>query len=433
MPTSAEPGRPNRRRPLGRGPGAAAPQGAAEQEALPDPAPSRNRGETPGPPPSPDAEADAAAAAAPAPAPAGAAGAPERATVNGPGAAAPRPVGGVSDEALRARGRASGPEGTPASAAAPGLLDGGSDVASGAAGPGPVGGGSDGVSGVSAGGVAAAGHGEAGSRGRGGFTLRLDNFEGPFDLLLQLISRHKLDVTEVALSKVTDEFMAYIRAMGPDWDLDQTTEFLVVAATLLDLKAARLLPVAEVEDEADLALLEARDLLFARLLQYKAYKRVAEIFQGRAEDESRRYPRTVGLEPHLAGLLPDVVISIGAEGFARLAVRAMQPKAKPQVYVDHIHAPLVSVREQAVFVVALLRARGEATFQELTEDAPDTLTVVARFLALLELYREKAVVLDQEEALRTLTVRWSGGDGDGDAGGPPGVSDEFDRIVEVKE
>ncbi|WP_455754083.1 segregation and condensation protein A [Streptomyces goshikiensis] len=282
-------------------------------------------------------------------------------------------------------------------------------------------------------GVAAAGHGEAGSRGRGGFTLRLDNFEGPFDLLLQLISRHKLDVTEVALSKVTDEFMAYIRAMGPDWDLDQTTEFLVVAATLLDLKAARLLPVAEVEDEADLALLEARDLLFARLLQYKAYKRIAEIFQGRAEDESRRYPRTVGLEPHLAGLLPDVAISIGAEGFARLAVRAMQPKAKPQVYVDHIHAPLVSVREQAVFVVALLRARGEATFQELTEDAPDTLTVVARFLALLELYREKAVVLDQEEALRTLTVRWSGGDGDGDAGGPPGVSDEFDRIVEVKE
>ncbi|WP_322870087.1 segregation/condensation protein A [Streptomyces goshikiensis] len=449
MPTSAEPGRPNRRRPLGRGPGAAAPQGAAEQEALPDPAPSRNRGETPGPPPSPDA-----AAAAPAPAPAGAAGAPERATVTGPGDAAPRPVDGVSDlalrapgqapgpgdaapepvgggsdEALRAPGRAPGPEGTPASAVAPGPLDGGSDVASGAAGPGLVGGGSDGVSG----GVAAAGHGEAGSRGRGGFTLRLDNFEGPFDLLLQLISRHKLDVTEVALSKVTDEFMAYIRAMGPDWDLDQTTEFLVVAATLLDLKAARLLPVAEVEDEADLALLEARDLLFARLLQYKAYKRVAEIFQGRAEDESRRYPRTVGLEPHLAGLLPDVVISIGAEGFARLAVRAMQPKAKPQVYVDHIHAPLVSVREQAGFVVALLRARGEATFQELTEDAPDTLTVVARFLALLELYREKAVVLDQEEALRTLTVRWSGGDGDGDAGGPPGVSDEFDRIVEVKE
>lgn len=171
------------------------------------------------------------------------------------------------------------------------------------------------------------------------FTVRLVNFEGPFDLLLQLISKHKLDVTEVALSKVTDEFMAYIRAMGPDWDLDQTTEFLVVAATLLDLKAARLLPAAEVEDEADLALLEARDLLFARLLQYRAYKRIAEIFQGRLESEARRHPRTVGLEDQHAELLPEVVISIGPEGFAKLAVKAMQPKPKPQVYVDHIHAP----------------------------------------------------------------------------------------------
>lgn len=269
----------------------------------------------------------------------------------------------------------------------------------------------------------------AGSGGDGRFTLRLANFEGPFDLLLQLISRHKLDVTEVALSKVTDEFMAHIRAMGPDWDLDQTTEFLVVAATLLDLKAARLLPVAEVEDEADLALLEARDLLFARLLQYRAYKRIAEIFQERAESEGKRYPRTVALEARLAELLPEVVIGIGGEGLARLAVKAMQPRARPQVYVDHIHAPLVSVREQAGLVVALLKARGEATFQELTEDAGDTLTVVARFLALLELYREKAVVLDQEEALNTLNVRWSGGDGDGMAK----VTDEFDRIVEVQE
>lgn len=262
--------------------------------------------------------------------------------------------------------------------------------------------------------------------GDGRFTLRLANFEGPFDLLLQLISRHKLDVTEVALSRVTDEFMAHIRAMGPDWDLDQTTEFLVVAATLLDLKAARLLPVAEVEDEADLALLEARDLLFARLLQYRAYKRIATIFEERAESEGRRYPRTVGLEPHHAELLPDVVISIGAEGFARIAVNAMQPRARPEVYVDHIHAPLVSVREQAEVVVRILRARGEATFQELTEDTADTLTVVARFLALLELYREKAVVLDQEEALKTLTVRWSGGAHGTDT--VVAVSDEFDGI-----
>ncbi|MFC8425357.1 segregation/condensation protein A [Streptomyces sp. NPDC057236] len=265
--------------------------------------------------------------------------------------------------------------------------------------------------------------------GDGRFTVRLVNFEGPFDLLLQLISKHKLDVTEVALSKVTDEFMAYIRALGPDWDLDETTEFLVVAATLLDLKAARLLPVAEVEDEADLALLEARDLLFARLLQYRAYKRIAEIFSRRLDDEGRRFPRTVGLEPHHAELLPEVVISIGAEGFARLAVKAMQPRPKPQVYVDHIHAPLVSVQEQAGIVVARLKELGEANFRALVEDTDDTLTVVARFLALLELYREKAVALDQEAALGELTVRWTGGEGDA----VPAVTDEFDRPPERPE
>ncbi|MCF3135455.1 segregation and condensation protein A [Streptomyces olivochromogenes] len=273
--------------------------------------------------------------------------------------------------------------------------------------------------------VSSPGGGSEGSTD-GVFKVRLANFEGPFDLLLQLISKHKLDVTEVALSKVTDEFMAHIRAMGPDWDLDQTTEFLVVAATLLDLKAARLLPTAEVEDEADLALLEARDLLFARLLQYRAYKQIADIFNHRLDQEARRYPRTVGLEPHHAELLPEVVISIGPEGFAKLAVKAMQPKAKPQVYVDHIHAPLVSVQEQAGIVVARLRELGEASFQVLVEDTDDTLTVVARFLALLELYREKAVALDQETALGDLIVRWTGGDGDE----TPTVTDEFDRPPE---
>ncbi|MCX4525097.1 MULTISPECIES: segregation/condensation protein A [unclassified Streptomyces] len=447
MPTPAEPGRPTRRL-LGRGPGVAA--APAPQEALPDPAPSRNRGETPGSPPTPvapPAERPVPDGAAPVAAE-GTAGPAEDSETTAPGTRHPADAAVPADTARAAEAAAPAPESAsepatatasaiapaPAPAFEPGLASGSASAPATAREPGAV---SATAPASVAGPAAAAGSGggpAAGPGGEGRFVLRLDNFEGPFDLLLQLISRHKLDVTEVALSKVTDEFMAHIRAMGPDWDLDQTTEFLVVAATLLDLKAARLLPVAEVEDEADLALLEARDLLFARLLQYKAYKQVAEIFRRRAEDEGRRYPRTVGLEPHLAGLLPDVVISIGARGFARLAVQAMQPKAKPQVYVDHIHAPLVSVREQAGLVVAMLRARGEATFQELTEDAPDTLTVVARFLALLELYREKAVVLEQEEALRTLTVRWSGADGaGGDGDGLSGVSDEFDRIVEVKE
>ncbi|MER5474277.1 segregation/condensation protein A [Streptomyces sp. NPDC002935] len=312
------------------------------------------------------------------------------------------------------------PGGGHESSAGPGTPDGPPEASP--EGPGPSGA-PLGPSGVSA----EASDGAAAATGDGVFKVRLSNFEGPFDLLLQLISKHKLDVTEVALSKVTDEFMAHIRAMGPDWDLDQTTEFLVVAATLLDLKAARLLPTAEVEDEADLALLEARDLLFARLLQYRAYKQIADIFNARLEEEARRYPRTVGLEAHHAELLPEVVISIGAEGFAKLAVKAMQPRPKPQVYVDHIHAPLVSVQEQAQIVVALLRERGEASFRSLVEDTDDTLTVVARFLALLELYREKVVALDQKEALGDLMVRWTGGEGDD----RPRVTDEFDRPAEA--
>ncbi|MFD5563650.1 segregation and condensation protein A [Kitasatospora griseola] len=257
------------------------------------------------------------------------------------------------------------------------------------------------------------------------FQVRLENFEGPFDLLLGLIAKHRMDVTEVALSRVTDEFVAHIRAMGPEWDLDAATEFLVVAATLLDLKAARLLPVAEVEDEEDLALLEARDLLFARLLQYRAYKKVAELFAERWAAESLRRPRTVGLEPHHAQLLPEVVLSIGPERFAQLAARAFVPKPKPAVYVDHIHMPPVSVREQAALVVERLSALGEATFGRLVADADNALVVVARFLALLELYREKVLAFEQPQALEELVVRWVA---EGDR--TVEVTDEFDRPVD---
>ncbi len=205
----------------------------------------------------------------------------------------------------------------------------------------------------------------------GSSKARLANFEGPFDLLLQLISKHKLDVTEVALSKVTDEFMRTSGRWGPT---GPRPDHRVPArrGDAAHLKAARLLPAAEVEDEADLALLEARDLLFARLLQYRAYKQIADILNARLEEEGRRYPRTVGLEAHHAELLPEVVISIGAEGFARLAVKAMQPKPKPQVYVDHIHAPLVSVQEQAGIVVARLRELGNGQFPRPRRGHPGT-------------------------------------------------------------
>ncbi|GAA2150217.1 hypothetical protein GCM10009844_30900 [Nocardioides koreensis] len=245
-----------------------------------------------------------------------------------------------------------------------------------------------------------------------GFEVRLDNFEGPFDLLLNLISKHKLDITEVALSQVTDEFIAHVRAAGPTWDLEQTTSFLLVASTLLDLKAARLLPQGDVEDEEDLALLEARDLLFARLLQYKAFKQVATVLDRRLAAEALRHPRAVGLEERFATLLPEVLIGIGLEQFAALAAKAMEPKPVLEVSLQHIHAAQVSVREQATLVVERLRRSGTMTFRALCGDSPDTLTTVARFLSLLELFREGAVTFDQMTPLGELTVRWTGSDED---------------------
>jgi len=250
------------------------------------------------------------------------------------------------------------------------------------------------------------------SESAAGFEVRLVNFEGPFDLLLSLISKHKLDITEVALSQVTDEFIAHVRAAGPTWDLEQTTSFLLVASTLLDLKAARLLPQGDVEDEEDLALLEARDLLFARLLQYKAFKQVAAVLDTRLAGESRRHPRAGGLEERFATLLPEVLIGIGLEQFAALAAKALEPKPVLEVSLQHIHAAQVSVREQATLVVERLRRSGTMTFRALCGDSPDTLTTVARFLSLLELFREGAVSFDQVTPLGELTVRWTGSDDD---------------------
>lgn len=245
---------------------------------------------------------------------------------------------------------------------------------------------------------------------RPGFEVHLEIFEGPFDLLLGLIAKHELDITAVSLSKVTDEFIAFIRRMGPTWDLGQASEFLVVAATLVDLKAARLLPAADVEDEEDLALLEARDLLFARLLQYRAYKQVAGVLAGWFAAEGRRYPRDVGPEPRFAGLLPEVLLGLGPHEFAALAARALTPKPPATVSVAHLHAPTVSVREQAGIVSERLRRAGRATFRALTSDCAATIEIVARFLALLELFRDGVVAFEQVSPLGELLVRWTGRD-----------------------
>ncbi|WP_137120811.1 segregation and condensation protein A [Segeticoccus rhizosphaerae] len=257
------------------------------------------------------------------------------------------------------------------------------------------------------------------------FEVHLDVFSGPFDLLLGLISKHKLDITEIALAKVTDEFIVHIKAAQTahtEWDLGQASEFLLVASTLLDLKASRLLPQLGPEDEEDLALIEARDLLFARLLQYRAFKDIAAAFGARMATASRMAPRQAGLDERFTSLLPELIMGVTPEQLAMVAARALTPRPEPTVGLDHLHAPAVSVREQAALVVARLRRERTCSFRELVADAGETVIIVARFLALLELFREAAVALEQEQALGELTVRWTGDD-EGDVD----ITDEFDE------
>ncbi|WP_074259520.1 segregation and condensation protein A [Agromyces cerinus] len=240
-----------------------------------------------------------------------------------------------------------------------------------------------------------------------GFRVALTNFEGPFDLLLSLITKHELDITEVSLSAVTDEFISYLRGLDSEEELDRASEFLVVAATLLDLKVAGLLPQGELVDAEDVALLEARDLLFARLLQYRAFKEAARWFSGNLERESLRHARNVRLEEKFRRRAPELVWTLSAEDFAALATLALTPREIPVVGLDHLHAPLVSIREQAAHVVAVLRRGDPVTFRQLIAGVGQSGVVVARFLAVLELYRHAAIGFEQLEPLGELTLRWS--------------------------
>jgi segregation and condensation protein A len=261
-----------------------------------------------------------------------------------------------------------------------------------------------------------------------GFQVRLSNFEGPFDLLLQLIFAHRLDVTEVALHQVTDDFIRYTKEIGPQLELDETTAFLVIAATLLDLKAARLLPAGEMHDEEDLALLEVRDLLFARLLQYRAFKHVAEMFAELEAAALRSYPRAVALEDRYSDLLPEVMLGVDAQLFAEIAASAFTPRPVPTVATEHLHELIVSVPEQAEQLLAELQRRGEgrwATFSELVADCREPILIVGRFLALLELYRARAVAFDQSEPLGVLQISWTGD-------GPSGDEVESTEMVEER-
>lgn len=253
------------------------------------------------------------------------------------------------------------------------------------------------------------------------FNVKLNEFEGPFDLLLSLISKHELEVTVLALHVVTDDFLTFIRAQGNEWDLETATEFLVIAATLLDLKAARLLPTGEVEDEEDIARLEARDLLFARLLQYKAFKDVSSWFKDSIELNQQRVPRSVSLEPAFVNLLPEVLIGLGPNEFARLAKKVFEPKYEPELTLNHLHAPLVSVSEQSVIIVEKLRREGTLTFRSLISGASIG-EIVARFLALLDLFKQSQVTFEQAAPLADLFVSWTGA-----SDGQIFVGEEFDQ------
>lgn len=241
------------------------------------------------------------------------------------------------------------------------------------------------------------------------FEVHLEGFDGPFDLLLRLIAQRRLDVTEISLAQVTDEFIAHVRAAGPGWDLGQATDFLVVAATLLELKAARLLPAADVEDDEDIALLEARDLLFARLLQYGAYKRAAAFLAARFTEEARRHPRVVSLEPGLVPALPELRMDLTPLDLAALAAGLLEVASTPTVAVAHLHSPTVSVSEQLALLRERLSRRGAGSFRSLTTDCRGVLEVVARFLALLELYAAGAVAFEQAAPFGELHVRWTTG------------------------
>ena len=240
-----------------------------------------------------------------------------------------------------------------------------------------------------------------------GFSVSLSNFDGPFDLLLSLITKHELDITEVSLSAVTAEFISYLRALDSAEELDQASEFLVVAATLLDLKVAGLLPQGELVDAEDVALLEARDLLFARLLQYRAFKESAQWFLGQLDSESTRHFRSVRLEEKYRRQTPELVWTLTVEDFAALAALAFAPRELPTVGLDHLHAPLVSIREQAAIVVALLRGGPSMTFRQLISGADQRGVIIARFLAVLELYRNDSISYDQLEPLGELTLHWT--------------------------
>jgi segregation and condensation protein A len=244
------------------------------------------------------------------------------------------------------------------------------------------------------------------------FRVRIDGFDGPFDLLLDLIGRHELEITGLSLSMVTDEFLAHLADLGDDVDLDEASGFLVVGATLLDAKIAGLLPAGEVVDAEAVAMLEARDLLFARLLQYRAFKEASAWFEDALAVEGTRHAHRGAMPESAMPPPPPAELPVDLAAFALLAAAALAPRPVPTVRVDHLHGSAVGLREQAAEVVAMLRRGSALSFLDLTGPAPERPIVVARFLAVLELHRLGAISFEQLDPLGALVVRWTAQDWD---------------------
>jgi segregation and condensation protein A len=246
-------------------------------------------------------------------------------------------------------------------------------------------------------------------------------FEGPFDLLLHLIMREQVDLYEIPLARIVDAYLAELeRLSGGNLDLDVATEFLLIAATLVELKARRLLPDLDDGDvDEELALWEERDLLLARLLEAKTFKDAAAALATLAEGADRSLPRRAGLEERFHSLAPDLLAGVTPADLKRAFLRAVAPRPVPTVDTSHLHVSAASVDDAVAELVDELPRAGAIGFRRLTAALVDRLDVVVRFLAVLELFKQGLVELDQADAFGDITVSWIGGEVDGD--GPNGL------------
>jgi segregation and condensation protein A len=241
------------------------------------------------------------------------------------------------------------------------------------------------------------------------YVVKTEVFEGPFDLLLHLIARQRVDLWQVSLSRITEDYLAEVRRMR-ELNLEVATEFLVVAATLLELKAARLLPAPDADSDEVEATLEERDLLFARILQYRAYKQVAGLFGARLAEQVAFVPRRVGAEDLLRRIVPELLVGVTPEELARLAATALTPAPPPEVITTHIAPPRLSVAEAVTSLAQRLRDQGASSFEDLVGQRAEPIEVVVGLLAVLELYKQSLVELDQASTFGDIAVRWTGGD-----------------------